>query len=139
MWWRIAMTRLRALLQREKVEQDIEEELRSHIEELIQENIRRGMTPEEARSNASKAFGNLGRIKDAAHDVRGGGFLEILLQDIRFGIRTLVRDPGFTIVALLALALGIGANTAIFSVVDGILFRPLPYKNPESIITMWEP
>ncbi len=106
---------------------------------LIEENIKRGITPEEARIKAIRSFGNLGTIKDAARDVRGGGMIEVLLQDIRFGIRMLVKDSGFTVVALLALALGIGANTAIFSVVNGILLRPLPYQDPEKIITLWEP
>ncbi|MCI0413009.1 ABC transporter permease [bacterium] len=138
-WWRVAKARLRGLFHGETLEQDIDEELRCHMDILIEENIKRGMTPEEARLQAIRSFGNLGRIKDSARDVRGGGMIEVLWQDIRFGMRMLVKDPAFTVVALLALALGIGANTAIFSVVNGILLRPLPYNDPEKIITIWEP
>jgi predicted permease len=138
-WWRVTKARLRALFQRDRVERDIDEELRSHIEILTEENLKRGMSKEKAQLEARRAFGNIASIKDAARDVRGGGVLEIISQDIRFGIRTLLKDRAFTIVALLALSIGIGANTAIFSVVNGILFRPLPYQDPEKIITMWEP
>ena len=137
-WFNIIRDRLRALRQRETVINEIDREMRSHVELQVEANIKAGMSPREAREQAMRSFGNVNRAVDAAYDVKGGGLFETLLQDIRYGVRMLAKHKAFTAVAVITLALGIGANTAIFSVVNELLLRPLPYRDAERIVMLWE-
>ena len=135
-WLEKLRMRLRALRHGEEVHGEIAEEWQFHIDLRTEENIRRGMTPEEARQSAEQHFGNAGYIKDVSWDVRGGGIMETLWQDVRCGARQLRRSPGFTFVALLSLGLGIGGNAVIFSLISTILLRPLPISHPEQVFAI---
>ncbi len=125
---------VRALLHKDKDEQDMDRELRFHLEMEIEGNVRRGMSLPEARREALLRFGGVEKFKEECRDVRGAPLAESILQDVRYGVRILFRNPGFTIVAVLTLGLGIGANTAIFSVIYGVLMKPLPYKDGNQLV-----
>src|SRR5258708_7969237 len=135
-WLRVAMSRLRALLFGAAVHRDIDEELKIHLEMETEKHVTRGLSHEEARLAARRSFGNGVVIKERALQVRGGGLLESLWQDVRYGLRMLGRSPIFTTVAVLSLALGIGANTAIFSVIDALMLRKLPVNSPDRLVAI---
>jgi putative ABC transport system permease protein len=117
---------------------DLAEELEAHVQLLIDDNIRRGMAPDEANRQARIRFGNVSAMHEQYKDQRGLPFVELAFQDIRFAFRSFMRSPRFTLPALTALALGIGATSAIFSVVRGVMLEPLPYRDPDRIVAVWE-
>src|SRR5438034_390397 len=130
--------RLRALVRRRQNDRDLEEEMRLHVELRAEEQMKTGVAPDDARSTAQQRFGNALLMKERSCDVWGWRWLETFLQDLRYGARMLRKSPAFTAVAILSLAIGIGANTAIFSVVNAILLKSMPVRNPEQLrLVLW--
>jgi predicted permease len=128
---------IRSLWQRREVKQEIDEELRFHLEQRTAENIAAGMSPEEAARQARKRFGNVQSIREECRETRGASFGEGMLRDLRFGLRMLVKSPGFTIVAVLMLAIGIGSATAMFSVVRAVVIKPYSSPNGDRLVHLW--
>ena len=130
MVWR----KTRALIAGGRLNRQLDAEVRFHVDMEAQKYMREGMTPEDARTLALRRFGPMERFKEETRDARGVSWLEQLVQDVKYGTRTLVKNPGFATLAILTLGLGIGANTAIFSVINGVLLKPLPYDNGDRLV-----
>lgn len=127
----------RNLFHKDRVDQEFSEEIQSYLDMLTEAKIRQGLTPREARRNALIEVGGVEQVQEKVREIRMGQFIETAWRDIRLGVRTLVHSPIFTAVTVLSLALGIGANTAIFSVVNGLLLRPLSYPESEQLVDVW--
>jgi predicted permease len=136
-WIRTLLSRSFALFRRKQLDARLDDELSAHIELAIQENVRRGMTPDEARTAALRAFGGVAQTREAYRVQRGLPWVEQMVRDVRYSWRTLLRAPGFTTIAVLVLALGIGANVAIFAVVRSVLLNPLPYYEPQRLVALY--
>src|SRR5215510_14383656 len=126
------------MTRRRDLEDGLDDEIRFHVEQQIEKNLRSGMTPDEARRQALVRFGGVEQTRERTRDQLGIAVVDTLARDVRYGLRSLRRHPAFTAMAVLSLAIGIGANTAIFGVVRAVLFHPSPLAHPETLVNIYE-
>src|SRR6187401_3243460 len=134
---RASLMRVRGMFGTSRSERELSAEIESHIQLHADDNVRAGMTPAEARRRALIALGGVEGTKEAYRDRRGLPAFESLVRDLRYGARTLIKSPGFAIAGIVILGLGIGANTAIFTVVNAVVLRPLPFPEADRIVRLW--
>jgi hypothetical protein len=137
-WLKSAAHRFRSLFRKNIVERELDEEVRFHLEKQIAENVAAGMTREEARRAAMREFGGVERVKEECRDQRRVNRIETFGADLRYGFRGLRKSPGFAAVSVLTLALGIGANTAVFSMVNALLLHPYKFHDLDTLVRVWE-
>src|SRR6185437_13498223 len=137
-WFYAIPLMIRSIFRRKEVERELDEELRFHLEQHAELRIANGFSPQEAHRAAMLEFGGLDQRKEECRDMRLLNFVENLLQDLRYAVRGIRRNPGFAAIAILSLGIGIGANTAIFSLVNAVLLQPLDYQDPQRIFAVRE-
>src|SRR5216684_3140408 len=138
-WLRRMILRLRTLFQRDRIERELEEEFQFHVEQRTEMEMARGLSRQEARFAALHAMDGMEQHKEECRDMRRVNYIDDLLRDLRYEGRNLRRSPGFATLAVLIMALGIGANTAVFSVVNTVLLKPLSFRDPDRIVTLTNP
>jgi predicted permease len=136
-WATVAAARLRGVFEHKRLERELDQEVRFHLEMQIEDNLKSGMNPAEARYAAMRSFGGLEGMKETYRERRTFALIETTVQDLRYAVRMLRKNPGYTMTAIAVLALAIGANTAMFSVLNAVLFRPFPYQSPEQLVMLW--
>src|SRR5215467_14099873 len=137
MWQELTFI-IRRLIHRRRAERELDEEIRAHLEMEVERNVAEGMSPEDARLAARRSFGSVALSKEDSRAMWGFWSLEILWQDLRYGVRMLLKNPGLTTIAVITLSLGVGANTAIFTLLDKVLIRTLPVERPDQLVTFVE-
>jgi hypothetical protein len=136
-WWTEVWLRVKALVKRSRLERDLEEELQFHLAKRAEKNRKLGLGADNARVAAQRRFGNVALAKEDCREMWTFTWLETLWRDVRYAARILAKSPGFAAVVIFSLALGIGANTAVFSAMNAVLLRALPYEHPETLATIW--
>jgi hypothetical protein len=137
-WLRKLLMQCQMLLRRDRAGEQLQDELQFHLDQQIAENLAAGNSPEEARRAALRTFGNPVTLRDQTRNTWSWQGLEMLLRDLHFGIRALARNPGFSSLAILVMGLGIGANVALFTVVRSVLLKPLPFKDQDRLVRLYE-